>query len=172
MHKFIFLTGMMASGKTTMGKELARQIGAKFVDLDAVIEAREGKTIPEIFEAQGEAGFRAAETAALGAVCAQHPCVVATGGGCILREENVTQMRKSGIIVLLDRPLEHMLRDVNPQSRPNLAGDAHERMKALYAQRRERYHATCDIAFDNSGSPFAAVKRLLRDTRISAVRKN
>ena len=65
MRKHLFLTGMMGSGKTTMGLELARQMGAAFVDLDEEIVRREGMSIPEIFETQGEAGFRACETRAL-----------------------------------------------------------------------------------------------------------
>lgn len=161
MHKHIFLTGMMGSGKTTMGLELARQLGAAFVDLDEEIVRREGTSIPEIFEKQGEAGFRACETRALKAVCQTMPCVVATGGGVVLHDENVSLMREAGVIVLLDRPLENMIRDVSETGRPNLAGGKEERMRTLYAQREERYRATCDVAFDNSGAVFEAARRLI-----------
>lgn len=161
MRKHVFLTGMMGSGKTTMGLELARQLGAAFVDLDEEIVRQEGVSIPEIFEKQSEDGFRACETRALKAVCQRKPCVVATGGGTVLRDENVSLMRAVGAIVLLDRPLEIMIRDVSERGRPNLAGGKEERMRTLYAQREARYRATCDIAFDNSGAVFEAARRLI-----------
>ena len=81
MRRHLFLIGMMGSGKTTMGRELARLLGAAFVDLDERIVEREGKSIPDIFAQKGDAGFRICETEALREVCARTPRVVATGGG-------------------------------------------------------------------------------------------
>lgn len=170
MRKHLFLTGMMGSGKTTMGVELARQLGAAFVDLDEEIVRREGKSIPEIFEKQGEVGFRTCETRALEAVCQRTPCVVATGGGIVLRDENVSLMHGAGVVVLLDRPLETMIRDVSAEGRPNLAGSKEERMRTLYAQREGRYRSTCDLAFDNSGTPFEATRRLIAYPLVDAIR--
>ena len=161
MRKHLFLTGMMGSGKSTLGRLLAKEMGVRFVDLDELIVAREGMSIPEIFAARGEAGFRTCESQALRAICEQEPCVVATGGGAILKDENVSLMRAAGIVVLLNRPLEDMIRDVSAQGRPNLDGDKASRMRTLYAQRSAQYKATCDLAFDNSGAPGAAAMRLL-----------
>ena len=171
MRKHLFLTGMMGSGKTTMGQEISRQLGAAFVDLDEEIVRREGMSIPEIFEKQGEAGFRACETRALEEVCRKAPCVVATGGGIVLKNENVSLMRSAGIVVLLDRPLETMIHDVSAEGRPNLAGGKEERMRTLYAQRLQRYRSTCDLAFDNSGTPFEATRRLMEHPFMSGVKK-
>lgn len=160
MRKHIFLTGMMGSGKTTIGRMLAQRLGCPFVDADERIERTANMPVARIFELEGEAGFRERETQALLAIAAGKPCVVATGGGAVLRDENVRAMRASGVVVLLDRRLSDMVRDVSQAERPNLAGDKAERMRSLYAARYERYHETCDIAFDNSGSPLAAVQRL------------
>lgn len=169
MRKHLFLTGMMGSGKSTMGKALAQHLQVDFIDLDDLIVEREGKSIPDIFENQGEAAFRACETNALRAACEMRPCVVATGGGAVLKDENVSLMRESGVVVLMNRPLEAMIRDVNAQGRPNLAGGKEERMRTLYAQRSARYHATCDMAFDNSGTPQDALERLIKESLIQSV---
>lgn len=166
MRKHIFLTGMMGSGKSTLGRELAESLGVAFVDIDELIVTNEGISIPEIFEQRGEEGFRRAETNALRHVCRSKTCVAATGGGIVLRDENVSLMRSAGIIVLLDRPLEEMIRDVRQDGRPNLAGDKEERMRALYAERKERYHACSDLAFNNTGGAFMAVKRLLKEPTV------
>ena len=169
MRKHIFLTGMMGSGKTTIGRMLAQRLGCPFVDADERIEQEAGVKIARIFELEGEEGFRERETQALRRIAAGKPCVVATGGGAVLREENVRVMRGAGIVVLLDRSLSDMVRDVSQAERPNLAGDKAERMRALYDARKDRYHETCDIAFDNGGSPLGAVRRLVELLREEAI---
>ena len=161
MRRHLFLIGMMGSGKTTMGRELARLLGAAFVDLDERIVEREGKSIPDIFAQKGDAGFRICETEALREVCARTPRVVATGGGIVTRSENISHMKACGVVVLLDRPLEEMIRDVDAEGRPNLSGGKESRMRALYTERNALYRAACDLAFDNSGTPQAAARRLL-----------
>lgn len=166
MRKHIYLTGMMGSGKTTIGRMLAQRLGCPFVDADEYVERAARRTIPQIFAQEGEAGFRDWETRALREIAASRPCVVATGGGAVLREENVALMRKSGVVVLLDRSLADMLRDVSQEERPNLAGDKEERMRTLHAARSARYHEACDIAFDNGGSPFDAMRRLVETLRL------
>ena len=160
MRKHVYLTGMMGSGKTTIGRMLAQRLGCPFVDADERIEQAAGVKIARIFELEGEAGFRERETRALREIAAGKPCVVATGGGAVLRDENVALMRRTGVVVLLDRSLSDMVRDVSQEERPNLAGDKAERMQALYEARKDRYRETCDIAFDNGGSPLGAARRL------------
>ena len=101
MRKTLFLIGMMGCGKSTMAGQLARLTGTPCLDLDAEIERREGRTIPEIFAADGDAGFRLCETAALRAVCAGVPHIVATGGGIVTRQENIDLMRAHGTVIWL-----------------------------------------------------------------------
>lgn len=135
MVKPILLIGMMGCGKSTLGRMLAKRLGRAFIDLDGEIERREGRSIPDIFAAEGDAGFRRYETAALlDALCADN-AVIATGGGIVTREENIAAMRGKGLVVWLCRPLEEIIADVRQDTRPNLAGNKEERMRTLYAQR-------------------------------------
>ena len=98
----IFLIGFMASGKTTVGRLLAARLDWAFVDLDEVIEVAAGKTVAEIFAAEGEAGFRKRETEALREVVQRRKTVVATGGGAPCREENISAMLAGGRVYWLD----------------------------------------------------------------------
>ena len=157
MDKHIFLIGMMGCGKSTVGRRLSALLSCAFTDLDDAIEAHEGRSIPEIFAASGDAGFRVCETAALRRACTCAPCVVATGGGIVTREENIALMRDTGTVVWLNRPLEAMIADVRQDTRPNLAGDKEERMRTLFAAREPLYRRAAHIAFDNSApAPQAA----------------
>ena len=160
MCKPILLIGMMGCGKSTLGQMLAKQLGRAFIDLDGEIERREGRSIPDIFAAEGDAGFRKYETAALlDALCADN-AVIATGGGIVTREENIAAMREKGLVVWLCRPLEEMIADVRQDTRPNLAGDKEERMRTLYAQRAHLYEAAAHLQFDNRMPPREAAKML------------
>ena len=165
MRKMLFLIGMMGCGKSTMAGQLARLTGTPCLDLDAEIERREGRTIPEIFAADGDAGFRLCETAALRAVCEGTPRIVATGGGIVTRQENIDLMRAHGTVVWLCRPLEDMVRDVRQDTRPNLAGDKSERMRTLYAAREPLYRTAAHIAFSNHMPPLAAAQLLAQQLR-------
>ena len=149
MNKHIFLIGMMGCGKSTIGRRLSALLDAAFIDLDDAIAAHEGCTIPEIFAASGDAGFRVCETAALRRACEAPPCVVATGGGIVTREENITLMRAHGLVVWLNRPLEDMIADVRQDTRPHLAGDKEERMRPLFAAREALYRRAAHLEFDN-----------------------
>lgn len=149
MNKHIFLIGMMGCGKSTIGRRLSALLDAAFIDLDDAIAAHEGRTIPEIFAASGDAGFRVCETAALRRVCAAPPCVVATGGGIVTREENIALMRGHGLVVWLNRPLDDMIADLRQDTRPNLAGDKEERMRTLFAAREALYRRAAHLEFDN-----------------------
>ena len=160
MRKPLFLVGMMGCGKSTMGRLLAGRLNAPFVDLDEEIVRFEGRSIPEIFADAGDAGFRVLETAALRHVCADSPCVVATGGGIVTREENIALMRETGLVVFLCRPLEDIIAQVRQDTRPNLAGDKAERMRTLYAQREALYRRAAHLCFDNSAPPQQAARAL------------
>ena len=160
MRKPLFLIGMMGCGKSTMAAQLSRLTGAPRLDLDEEIERREGRTIPSIFAADGDAGFRLCETAALRAVCEGTPHIVATGGGIVTRQENIDLMRAHGTVIWLCRPLEDMICDVRQDTRPNLAGDKAERMRTLFAAREALYRRAAHIEFDNRLPPAQSTAQL------------
>ncbi len=160
MRKPVLLIGMMGCGKSTVGRLLAERMRLPLIDLDEEIARAAGKTIPEIFAQEGEAGFRARETAALERALAREDGVIATGGGVVTRAENIRMMREKGVVVWLCRPLEDMIADVRQDTRPNLAGDKAERMCALYGQRERLYAAAAHLSFDNRMPPEEAAKAL------------
>lgn len=139
----LWLIGMMGAGKSVVGRLAAERLGRGFADTDEEIERRMRRSIPEVWEAHGEAGFRAVEAAAVAAL-AGTGAVVATGGGVVTRPENVTVMRRSGLVVWLEAdPATLAARVGRGQGRPLLAGGApvEERLAALAAERRAAYAA-------------------------------
>ncbi len=135
----IVLTGMPGSGKTTVGTRLAKALNRPFFDTDAEIVKQTGMEIPQIFEQYGEAYFRDVESEVVRRIANQSTgSVIATGGGAILRDENVRALRRTGRIYFLDRALEHLL---PTQDRP-LASTVND-IRRRYEERYERYCATC-----------------------------
>ena len=123
------LIGMPGSGKTTVGKCLARLSGKPFVDLDQEIVKRAGKSIPEIFAQEGEGAFRKLEHEILTEACAKSGQIIATGGGAVLWSENRGAMRRTGRVYRLRRRLE----DLPTQGRPlSQAGKLEEMERAIY----------------------------------------
>lgn len=165
MRERIFLIGMMGCGKTTLGRLLARELACGFIDIDEDIVRFEGRDIPTIFAAEGDAGFRLRETAALRRACDAPPGVIATGGGIVTREENIALMRAHGRVIWLCRPLENVISTVRQDTRPNLAGDKAERMRALYAQREALYARAAHLRYDNRMEPRAAAREMARMLR-------
>ncbi|MBE6585278.1 MAG: shikimate dehydrogenase [Ruminococcaceae bacterium] len=137
----IVLTGMPSSGKSTVGKALAQELGRPFVDTDAVILQRAGKPITEIFSELGEVGFRDLETQVVKDVANTHTgAVIATGGGAILRDENIRALRRTGRIYFLNRPLEYLI----PTADRPIASTV-EDIRRRFEERYDRYLATCDV---------------------------
>ena len=137
----LYLVGMMGSGKTSTGRPLAEQLGYGFVDADAVIEQAAGCSIAEIFENDGETGFRTLERQVLSAISQRHSLVVATGGGVVTQQENWGVLH-SGVVIWLDVMREQLLKrlraDSNP--RPLLAQpDPEAAVDALLEARRPLY---------------------------------
>ena len=144
----IFLYGAPGTGKSTIGKVLARNLSLPFVDLDRVIEASAGMSVAQIMAQQGEAAFRAMETVALQdivghvySVTASQDKVIALGGGALLREENRAMAETHGTVILLIAELPTLLRRLKNDAgkRPLLAGDVRANLTSLLAQRREHY---------------------------------
>jgi shikimate kinase len=132
----LWLVGMMGAGKTTVGRLVAERCGVGFVDLDDLIVAAAGRTIPEIFAADGERGFRDLEAEAAASVAGERR-VVAAGGGIVTRPEVVDLMRRTGIVIWLDAAPETLAERVGTGAgRPMLSGDPAGRLREL-ARRRE-----------------------------------
>jgi shikimate kinase len=137
----LYLVGMMGSGKTSTGRPLAERLGYGFVDADAVIEQAAGCSIPEIFERDGEAGFRSLESQVLSAISQRHSLVVATGGGVVTQPENWGLLH-SGIVIWLDVVPDQLLQRLNADSteRPLLqTADPEAALNALLNERRPLY---------------------------------
>lgn len=145
----ISLVGMPSCGKTTLGRQLAKAFGKTFVDLDAEIEKTSGRSIPAIFEAEGEAGFRRWEQQVTARFAKENGQVLSCGGGVVLRGENVTALRQNGPVVFIDRPLQ-LLRTGGhrPLSKDRAA------LLAMEARRRPLYLAAADIHIHNDGDVF------------------
>lgn len=144
----ICLTGMPASGKTTAAKKIAEKLGREFIDTDEEIVSRTGREITDIFKDMGEHGFRDIETEVIKDVSKRSGAVISTGGGAILRDENIEALRQNGKVYFLDRPLE-WLRPT--QDRPTASDFA--AVKRRYEERYERYVSTADGVIIPSDEP-------------------
>jgi shikimate kinase/3-dehydroquinate synthase len=137
----IIITGFMCSGKTSVGREVARRLGRAFVDMDERIAAHEGLSIPEIFSRYGEAYFRQRESEVSRELCRQTGLVIATGGGTLIQEQNRQQFLGSSFVVCLTCSVEQVLQRLGEdQDRPLLAGqDRQRRVEELLMSRQEAY---------------------------------
>ena len=137
----LYLVGMMGSGKTSTGRPLAERLGYGFVDADAVIEQAAGCSIPEIFDRDGEAGFRSLESQVLSAISQRHSLVVATGGGVVTQPENWGLLH-SGIVIWLDVVPDQLLQRLQADDtvRPLLqTADPEAALNGLLNERRPLY---------------------------------
>jgi len=150
--KNIGLIGFMGTGKTSIGQALAKKLGRQFFDTDTLVEIESGKTITELFEDDGESGFREMESKVVRQVCRNESAVISFGGGVVLSKSNVDTIRDSGIVVLLCASVESILKRtaVNNQ-RPLL--NTHDdgirnRIESLLESRQKLYDAAMDFVLD------------------------
>ena len=154
----LVLIGMAGCGKTTVGQLLAQKTGRRFVDSDAEIEKLAHKSIPEIFEQDGEEEFRRLETQVLSRLGKQSGLVLATGGGCVTRPENYPLLHQNGVLIWLRRAPELLAADGRPLSQKTDP-------RLLYEQRLPLYQSMQDIIVENCGTPEQTCQRLLQAIR-------
>ena len=154
MARNVFLIGLMGSGKTTVGRALARKLDKRFVDSDHEIEARTGASVSLIFEIEGEASFRQREAEVIADLTALDDIVLATGGGAILSERNRALLAARGTVVYLRATVSSILqRTSHDKSRPLLqTADPRRRVEQLMREREPLYSALADIVID-TGRP-------------------
>ena len=150
MKSRIVLIGMPGSGKTTIGKILAKQLKIKFYDMDDYIQEMTSKTIAELFE-KGEDHFRNIETQACRELSEKNNILISTGGGVIKKKENIDILKQDSIIIFLNRPVENILQDVDVSKRP-LLKDGKEKVLNLYKERYELYKEAADKIVINNGT--------------------
>lgn len=150
----LVLIGMPGCGKSAVGRLLAEKLRRPFYDADAEIEKELGCDIPTVFAERGEAAFREAETKVLERLGKVSGSVIATGGGCVTREENYPLLHQNGTIVWLRRPLDRLPKDGRPVSQST-------DLTALYEARAPLYERFCDFAADNGGAPEETVEAIL-----------
>ena len=152
----IVLSGMSLAGKTTLGTLLSERLGRKLEDTDQMIIRREQRSITEIFATDGEQYFRDRETEMTRILAPQTGLVIATGGGAVLRPENVDALKKNGCIIFLDRPFDQIL----PADDRPLA-NTKEKVAALLKKRYPIYKAVCDDSITNDLTPEEGIARIL-----------
>jgi shikimate kinase len=147
----LYLVGFMASGKTTIGRAVAEELGWPFTDIDCEIETRQGRSIAEIFLQDGEAAFRDLETQTIRArvleIEAGNPCVVALGGGAFVQPRNWELIQNNGVAVWLDCTLETVRKRLEDDTTRPLAADRGNALQVLYEDRRPLY-ARADFRID------------------------
>jgi shikimate kinase len=158
----VILVGFMGAGKTVCGRLLARRLGRCFVETDDVIVAREGRSIPEIFRAHGEARFRELEAETVEALRLKSGDVIATGGGLPCREGRMEALRELGTVVWLAGDVERLLeRARRSGQRPMLDGRSLEEVQSLYRE-REPYYRQAHVTVDTAGlGPDQVVARVI-----------
>ena len=150
MGENIFLVGLMGSGKTTVGRALAKRLGLRFIDSDHEIESRTGASISWIFEIEGEDSFRKREADAIRDLTARKGIVLATGGGAVISPENRRYLRERGTVVYLRASVNNILqRTMHDRNRPLLqTDDPRKKIEELSRQREPFYTEVADIVID------------------------
>jgi shikimate kinase len=173
----LYLIGPMGSGKTAVGRQLARDLRLSFKDSDAEIVRRTGVDIAYIFEKEGERGFRDREHEVIACLTGLDHVVVATGGGAILDPDNRAALRGTGTVIYLHTTVDEQLRRTAPgQKRPLLLhDDPRSVLESLMRVREPLYEELADVRIETTGRQVAAVaaavRRLLTERNLGPLKK-
>ncbi len=159
----IYLVGPTGTGKTAVGRHLARLLCVPFIDSDAEIERTAGVDIPFIFDREGEEGFRRREREVLAELCLREPMILATGGGAILAPENRSTLRESGVVIFLQTSVAQQLQRLGSgRGRPLLQGaDKLRKLEEMRAVREPLYREAADITVSTDGRRVSRVADLI-----------
>lgn len=160
MGKNIVLIGMPGCGKSTIAKILSNKLSINYIDLDKYIQGKSNKSIDELFKI-GEEHFRNVESFICKEVSELDNLIISTGGGIIKRKVNIDRLKKNGIIVFLDRPVEQILKDINTSTRP-LLKQGKEKILNLYDERYHLYKEYCDIHIMNDKSIYDTIDDIIK----------
>ncbi|MBE6018023.1 MAG: shikimate dehydrogenase [Lachnospiraceae bacterium] len=152
----IILTGMPSCGKTTIGKNLAKCLGRELTDTDRMVISKINMPIADYFAAKGENAFRDRESEAIKSIALRDGMLVATGGGAVLRKENVRDLKRNGVVIFLDRPLDKL---ISTDDRP--LSSSREALEKRFNERYDIYKSCADITIDASGSIKQVTEKVL-----------
>jgi shikimate kinase len=166
----LYLVGFMGTGKSTVGRQVAKQLGFQFLDSDQEIERRQGKAVSRIFAEEGEGQFRAMERAFIENGHPSARCVIACGGGLVVPEGMLELLRQRGVVVCMHAPIETILqRTMHATHRPLLeVEDRERRLRELYAQREAIYRRTGTMVLTDSRPLREIAGHVLRVYRLEA----
>ncbi len=173
MGKNIVLIGFMGSGKSTVGRRLARRLGYGYIDTDQMVESKTGKKVAEIFKEEGEAVFRALERQIVEKASSCGGRVIACGGGAVIDPENVLALKRNGALIYLKASQASLMKRLERgiEKRPLLKGeDVEARIRELLKQRIKIYEDVADEVVNTDGlSPAGVVEEIMRMVRSKKV---
>lgn len=160
MKKNIVLTGIMGCGKTSIGIAISYKLKMPVVDMDKIIERTSKMTINEIFEKHGEEYFRNLETETAKRLSNLNGYIISTGGGVVLRKENMDYLSKTGYVIYINRTPDDIVKSVKTENRPLLASGA-DKLCQIYEERHSLYTKYSDITVNNNADFNRGVENVL-----------